>query len=88
METERLASMLHAMLAWLASRCDYAHDLDGMGFSQTDASLGHGLAALPPESWNEEIVVLAQAIAHKYRRQLNSGGFDVASVVAWMQAQK
>ena len=86
METERLASMLHAMLAWLASRCDYAHDLDGMGFSQTDASLGHGLAALPPESWNEEIVVLAQAIAHKYRRQLNSGGFDVASVDGFADA--
>jgi SWI/SNF-related matrix-associated actin-dependent regulator 1 of chromatin subfamily A len=71
-EAEEITGMeiedIHAKLKYLASMCDGARELDGVGFSRIDANIGHSLAGaieLTPKQ-----AVLGRRLVHKYRRQL------------------
>ena len=64
---------------FLAERCDYATSQDGAGFNKPDASLGHGLA-VTSEPWSVPLQREAWEMLRKYRRQLESGGIDFASI--------
>lgn len=64
---ERCRAVREAM-AYLASVCDHAETLDGRGFSKSDASLGHILAAAGLEDGTEAMEA-AQHVCYRYRRQ-------------------
>lgn len=75
-EIERLADRLsdsqitgiHNALKALALMCDYASELDGVGFNKIDTKLGHRLAAL--ESLTPRQAALGYKIHRKYHGQL------------------
>lgn len=68
-------TLLQCMQA-LAGVCDYAHSLDGQGFSGPDAPLGHELAHMPEELWTPRQKHRAWRMTRKYQRQLTGFGID------------
>ena len=69
-------------LAMLAGRCNYARNLDGVGFSKFDADFGHALAGADPTTWTPKQTVAAYKLATKYRRQLAEMGLPIESIEA------
>jgi len=70
---KQLANQAIAGVKWLADRCDYAIKADGMGFSGSDAPLGHALAAKAggvPLTTRETRAALQLVI--KYQKQLKA----------------
>ena len=55
-------------LRYLAARCDYAKEEDGMGFSKSDTGIGHSLAAM--SSLTAEQAALGLPILSIHRHQL------------------
>lgn len=69
-------------IGWLASRCDFASSNDGMGFSGTDAVLGHALAE--KDVWSSRETATALHLVVKYKKQLlvaqiDTSGLETAS---------
>lgn len=77
---EKLTARLHAAMAYLAERCDYAHELDGAGFNAYDAMLGHRLAERDPGLWTYRDASTAWKMLRKYRGQLEGGGHDLSGI--------
>lgn len=63
-------------VAVIAARCDGAREGDGRGFNAGDVPLGHYLAALPVELWDEHAAVGAHQLARTYRAQLAALGIE------------
>ena len=70
------------MLFRSAGRCNYARNLDGVGFSKFDADFGHALAGADPTTWTPKQTVAAYKLATKYRRQLAEMGLPIESIEA------
>ena len=60
--------MIHKAVKTIASYCDGANALDGMGFSKIDAGIGHSLAGFGKLSARQ--AVIGKKLAIKYKRQL------------------
>ncbi len=61
-------SIIHSAIKILASYCDGANALDGMGFSKIDTAIGHSLAEFKTLSAKQ--AVIAKKLIIKYKRQL------------------
>ncbi len=72
-------------IRFLASVCDGALSLDGHGFSRLDAPLGHAIARLSVEHWDELTWWWACWLVRAYRRQLSFAGFDIDEVLTRRQ---
>lgn len=59
---------IHAVVRYLASRCDGAHDLDGQGFNRLDSFNGHSWAR--QTELTVEQAERAREMVRKYRRQI------------------
>lgn len=68
--------LLHDAVAGLAAVCDYAEMRDSVGFSATDAAIGHFLAEVPVTDWTAEHAAAARALLPTYRRQLGDALTD------------
>lgn len=66
--TDQEVREVHAKLRILASVCDGARDLDGMGFNRFDAPIGRDLASRM--FLTKKQAVLGRKILKKYKRQL------------------
>jgi len=68
-------TLLREALQYIASRCDYAQELDGVGFSKSDASIGHYLSE--HVEWTVQEAKMAYECARRYRNtQLPGAGID------------
>ncbi len=73
-------SPLQTALQILASRCNYARNLDGAGFSKFDADFGHSLAQKPASEWTPKMTAAAYKMARKYRGQLAEAGHPFEAI--------
>lgn len=72
---------LSRAMSWLARRCDGAQTLDGAGFAKPDVTVGHGLAATPPDEWDDALTRAAWELARKYQAQLaHLDGWDFNAI--------
>ena len=71
---------LRAALNELHTRCDYARDTDGEGFSASDTHYGKALAVLPVGMWTADMVVDAYEMLYAYRVQLAGYGTDWSQI--------
>ncbi len=60
---------------YLATRCDGAAQIDGMGFNKFDAGFGRSLAQ--QQHWTDRQMDAAIKMMKKYKNQLTEGGFNV-----------
>lgn len=72
--------LIQQAVRFLAGRCDYARNLDGMGFNAADTYFGHSLAE--KEYWTEKQADAALRMLRKYEKQLEAAGFDVKVLFA------
>jgi hypothetical protein len=71
----------------VASHCDGARTLDGVGFNGQDTKFGKRIAALPFEQWTPEIKQEAARISLTYKAQILSyTGIDVSTLEVVRQA--
>ncbi|MFA5238411.1 MAG: hypothetical protein WC476_01710, partial [Phycisphaerae bacterium] len=66
--TSEQAKLIHAGIQAIAGMCDYARDLDGVGFNKFDANIGHSLAGF--DQLTPKQAVLAKKLCRKYQRQI------------------
>lgn len=73
---------VQAAVRFLAGHCDGARRNDGAGFSAYDADFGHSMAKAAAEGRYFTIGMLkaCKKLAHKYRKQLVAGGFDMEAI--------
>lgn len=69
-----MSEIIKKAIDFLASNCDYAQSLDGVGFNGPDARFGHILADTPLENWSVKMTFIAWKMLRKYKRQLANGG--------------
>lgn len=68
---------LHEAVALLAGVCDYANTRDNVGFNGTDAWLGHAIADMGVDAWDDSTALTAWDMLRKYRNtQLRAAGID------------
>jgi SNF2 family DNA or RNA helicase len=68
--TPEQIDVIHKAVKTIASYCDGATALDGMGFSKIDAGIGHSLAGF--KSLSAKQAVIGKKLAIKYKRQLST----------------
>lgn len=73
--TSARKKMLREALEYMVSRCDGAHERDGMGFSKPDAGIAHWLDATGLRESDEIPFRVLERILVRYRRQLK-GEFE------------
>lgn len=74
-------------LSYLAGICDGAQDRDGVGFSGSDSDFGKDLARKGAAyGLTEKQHAAGLKLAHKYRKQLGAGGYDLDAIAseAWV----
>lgn len=67
---------IHTAVQAIASRCDGAQELDGVGFNGTHAPFGNQVAQLPLEVLSDEVVGACHEMLRTYRGQLAEEGID------------
>lgn len=73
-------SITQALKALADNDADRARERNGIGFNQSDAEIGHKLAALPEEWLSPKQRRLAWVILRKYTRQLSGMGIRYADI--------
>lgn len=71
---------LAAAVRAIAGQCDGALSDDGRGFAAADVPLGHYLASVPADSWDEQAATAAWQLARTYQTQLADAGIDLADL--------
>jgi hypothetical protein len=82
--------LVYQAIVEVASRCDGAVDLDGMGFSGVDTKFGRRIASVPKAEWTEDVTLEAAKIILKYRQQVltwTDGRIDVGTLSVVRDAQ-
>lgn len=64
-------------IAAIAARCDGAREDDGRGFNAGDVPLGHYVAGIPAELWDDDVAIGAYQLARTYRAQLAAIGIEL-----------
>ena len=77
--TEEQLTELQQRLQRVATACDGAREIDGMGFSKLDTRKGRILAFGMPNFWDSHDIKMAQFLTRKYRGQCGLPG--------WMEAK-
>lgn len=68
---------LFSAIRAIASRCDGAHSLDGVGFDGQDALFGARVAwSTTPDDWSQEMTGEVYRVLRKYKAQLLNYGID------------
>lgn len=67
---ESKQSILRQVCCYLADNCDYASSQDGIGFNGIDTYVGHNLALLEEEYWDNSIIHEAAGMLLKYKKQI------------------
>jgi len=67
---------IHEAVKAVASRCDGAHEEDGVGFSGVHAHFGNMVAGLPTAALSDEVIATAHDMLRTYRGQLSDLGID------------
>ena len=73
---------------YLASTCDGAIRRDGHGFGTEHVTLGHWLAGLPDQSWQQRELAAGRDLVRIYRQQLQRAGFDVDGILRGVRPQR
>lgn len=63
-------------IAVIAGACDGARKDDGRGFNAGDVPLGHYLAKVPVELWDDDLAAGAYQLARTYKAQLAAFGIE------------
>jgi len=69
-------SPLAEAITVIAAQCDGAREDDGRGFNAGDVPLGHYLASVPVELWDEAAATGAHQLARIYKAQLAAAGIE------------
>jgi SNF2 family DNA or RNA helicase len=73
-------SGLYQAVSALASRCDGAKTLDGVGFNGQDTKFGRRAAEMPLDTWSVEIACEVSRMLPLYRKQLESMGYKLDEI--------
>src|SRR5215831_8068279 len=85
--TDQQYELVYQGIVEVASRCDGAQSLDGVGFNGQDTKFGKRIAAVPFSEWTDDVKVEAARISLTYKQQiLNYIGVDVATLDVVRQA--
>jgi hypothetical protein len=60
----------------IAGACDGARTDDGRGFNAGDVPLGHYIAKIPADLWNDDLAIAAYQLARIYKGQLLAVGIE------------
>ena len=69
-------------VAALAGACDGARADDGRGFNASDVPLGHYLAKIPADLWDDDLATAAHQLARTYKAQLLAAGIEFEDLPA------